>query len=882
MASKSDHPHLPTGTVTFLFTDIEGSTRLVAALGEAYGPVLEAHAALIRSAVADHDGTEVGTEGDGMFAVFPSALEAVQAAADAQRTLAAHPWPGGVSVRVRMGLHTGEGRQGGDDYVGIDVHRASRIAAAGHGGQVLLSDATRALVEADLPPSLQVRSLGEHGLKDLPSPVPIWQLVMEGLPGSFPPIRSLRSQHDPIPVPATPLIGREVEVTEIAHLAARGSLLTLTGPGGTGKTRVALAAADRLTGRFADGIVFVALQDTHDRETVAAAIAGALGIRERPDRDLEGGIWEHLRERELLLILDNFEQVLGAASLVADLLTGSPRLRVMVTSRAVLHLSGEQTYEVPPLRMPDMADLPPLAELSGYEAVMLFVERAHAVDRSFALDVGNARSIAEICIRLDGLPLAIELAAARTRLLSPAAILDRLERHLPILVGGATDVPIRQRTLDAAIDWSYQLLDGAERSLLERLSVFAGGWTIEMAEAVCNPGSVLGIDTFDGLSSLVDESLIRPVRHHGNQARFDMLQVIREFALAKLGEGPDAAAVHRRQVMEMLQLAEGAEPELRSSGLRSWQHRLRREQDNLRVALRWTMDARETETGLRIAAALWDYWHYWAELREGVRWLETFLGLPAALVTTLHRAKALRALAGLLYWQGDADRSFTLYEESLAIVRELGDDRLVAGTLQDSAWAALARDDLPTAIARATEGEQLYRNAGDEGSAELMSAWLALAPVVTGKGGDIGAAIEAAKNGVEINRRLGRSHDVADYLEATAMLYRVIGDAEAANEAGRETLRLWDELGTLGRLPLGLKLLAAVEILKGRPARAARLGAAAERYNDEIGGELPDAIAQLGDPVEEARPMLAEAEHARAVAEGRGMSIEEQIAYALG
>ncbi len=882
MTSKPDHPDLPTGTVTFLFTDIEGSTRLVAALGEAYGPVLEAHTALIRSAVAEHGGTEVGTEGDGMFAVFPSALAAVRAAADAQRRLAAHPWPHDVSVRVRMGLHTGEGRLGGDDYVGIDVHRASRIAASGHGGQVLLSDATRTLVEADLPAGLHVRSLGEHGLKDLPSPVPIWQLVIEGLPGAFPPIRSMHSQHDPIPVPATPLIGREVEVTDVADLVAGGSLLTLTGPGGTGKTRIALAAAERLTGRFADGIVFVALQDTHDPETVAAAVAGALGIRERPDRDLVAGIREHLREREMLLILDNFEQVLSAVSLVADLLTNAPRLHVMVTSRAVLHLAAEQTYEVPPLRTPDTSDLPPFAELSRYEAITLFVERARAADRSFSLDAENARPIVGICRRLDGLPLAIELAAARTRLLAPAAILDRLERHLPVLVGGPTDVPLRQRTLDAAIGWSHQLLDPAERTLFERLSVFAGGWTIQTAEAVCNPGSALAIDTFDGLGSLADASLIRPLGSHGTEARFDMLQVIREYALARFAGSPDAADIQRRHAMEMVQLAEDAEPELRSSALRSWQHRLRREQDNLRAALRWAIDVEDASTCLRIAAALWDYWHYWAELREGVRWLETCLRLPGALTPSLDRAKALRALAGLLYWQGDADRAFMLYEESLAVVRELGDDRLVAGTLQDSAWAALARDDLPTAIARAAEGEQLFRDAGDEASAELMSAWLALAPVVTGKGGDIGAAIDAAKKGLEINRRLGRSHDVADYLEATAMLYRVIGDADRAEEAGRDTLRLWDELGTLGRLPLGLKLLAAVEILRGRPQRAVRLGAAAERYNDEIGGELADAVAQLGDPVEEARPMLAAADHARAVADGRGMSIEEQIAYALG
>ncbi len=420
----------------------------------------------------------------------------------------------------------------------------------------------------------------------------------------------------------------------------------------------------------------------------------------------------------------------------------------MVTSRAVLHLAAEQTYEVPPLRTPDTSDLPPFAELLRYEAITLFVERARAADRSFSLDAENARPIVGICRRLDGLPLAIELAAARTRLLAPAAILDRLERHLPVLVGGPTDVPLRQRTLDAAIGWSHQLLDPAERTLFERLSVFAGGWTIQTAEAVCNPGSALAIDTFDGLGSLADASLIRPLGSHGTEARFDMLQVI--------ASTPSLGLLNDR-----------TRPT--SNGDMRWRWCSWRRTRSPSFGHRHSGPGSIASGGNRTTSAphcagrsMWrtprpvsaspprsrTIWHYWAELREGVRWLETCLGLPGALTPSLDRAKALRAFAGLLYWQGDADRSFMLYEESLAVVREIGDGRLVAGMLQDSAWAALARDRLPTAIARAAEGEQLFRDAGDEASAELMAAWLALAPVVTGKGGDIGAAIDAAKKGL--------------------------------------------------------------------------------------------------------------------------------------
>jgi predicted ATPase/class 3 adenylate cyclase len=873
-------PRLPTGTVTFLFTDIEGSTQLVSSLGDAYAPVLEAHAEVMRAAIAEHAGTEVSTEGDAFFAVFPTALGALQAAADAQRGLTSHPWPDGVSVRVRMGLHTGEGRLGGDSYVGIDVHRAARIAAAGHGGQVLLSDATRTLVEPALPEGLAVRDLAEHRLKDLPAPERIWQLEIDGLPGQFPAIRSLAPRSN-LPTSPTPLIGREAELTAIAELVGRRPLLTLIGPGGSGKTRLGLAVAERLVTDFADGAFFVALQDARDRAGVETAIAAALGVRERPDRDLERGVKEHLRERELLLVLDNFEQVVSATPLVAELLAGSPRLRVVVTSRAVLHLSGEQTFEVPPLSLPDPGDLPALEELTGYEAVALFVERARTVKPGFALTERNAPAVAEICRRLDGLPLALELAAARIRILTPEAILERLERRLPLLVGGATDLPMRQQTLRGAIDWSYDLLEASERRLFERLAVFAGGWSIETADAICNPEAELGIETLDGLTALADKSLIQPITTSDGEARFGMLQVIREFAAEKLRSGPDSEELPRRQAAHVLALAEMAGPELRSADLRSWQHRLRREQENVRVALRWAIEGGDAAVGLRTAGAIWDYWHYWAELREGARWLEALLAMPGASPATLVRARALRGLAGLLYWQGDADRSFALYKEALSIVRTLGDEELVAAVLHDTAWAALARGDLALATAFAEESRDHYRRAGHDDVATIVTAWLSVAPLVTGHGGDVAAALDGVREAIDANRRLGRTHEVADWLETLPLLLRAIGDFPRADQAARESLKVWYELGTLGRLPLSLKTLAAVALGNGLPGRAVRLGAAAERYNDEIGGEVPDVIAQLGDPVEEARPLLDAEEHARAVAEGRSMTIEEQIAYAL-
>ena len=431
MPSAPDR-RLPTGTVTFLFTDIEGSTRLVTALGAGYGPVLDAHAEVIRAAIASHAGIEVSTEGDAFFAVFPSAIEAVAAAADC---------PAGTCRRSH-GLTASPSASGWGCTPARDCSAVTTTSGSTFIGRpgspppvtavrFSLSDATRALVASALPDGLSLRDLAEHRLKDLPAPERIWQLDIDGLPSDFPALRSLDARRGGLPPSSTPLIGRTTEVAAIADLVTRRPLVTLIGPGGTGKTRLGLAVAERLAPDFADGAFFVALQDARDRAAVAAAIAAAIGIRERPDRDLEQGVKEHLRDRQLLLVLDNFEQVVSAAPLIAELIAGTPGLRVIVTSRAVLHLSGEQTYEVPPLSLPDQRDLPPLAMLGAYEAIALFVERARAVRPTFEINDENAGAVVEICRRLDGLPLAIELAAARIRLLSPAAILDRIAHHLP-------------------------------------------------------------------------------------------------------------------------------------------------------------------------------------------------------------------------------------------------------------------------------------------------------------------------------------------------------------------------------------------------------------------------------------------------------------------
>jgi class 3 adenylate cyclase len=450
--SASSREALPSGTLTFLFTDIEGSTKLLERLGTTdYGRVLERHQAIVREAIGVAGGIEVKTEGDSFFVVFRSAPSAIAATAAAQRALGTGPWPDGVELRVRMGLHTGEGVLAPDaDYIGLDVHRAARISAAGYGGQVLVSATTRGLVEDALPTGVTFRDLGEHRLKDLSRSERISQLVIAGLPDDFPPLKTLDATPNNLPILVTSFVGRMAEVAAARALLERTHLLTLTGPGGTGKTRLALQLAAESIERFPDGVFFIPLEPVTEPELVAPTIAQALGVQEVGGETIEHRLAEFLRARTLLLVLDNFEQVTEGAGLVSDLLKAAPELRVVVTSRAVLRLYGEQEYPVPPLRVPDPAHLPPLEALAQYEAVALFIARAMAARPDFAVTNENAPAVAQITARLDGLPLAIELAAARTKLLSPQAMLPRLESRLALLGGGGSrDLPARQQTLQA-------------------------------------------------------------------------------------------------------------------------------------------------------------------------------------------------------------------------------------------------------------------------------------------------------------------------------------------------------------------------------------------------------------------------------------------------
>jgi predicted ATPase/class 3 adenylate cyclase len=873
---------LPTGVVTFLFTDIEGSTRLVQAVGEAtYREILGEHDRIIRGAIVDHGGSEVSTEGDSFFAAFQNAADGVAATVEAQRKLAAERWPGGVEVRVRMGLHTGDATVGGDNYIGLDVHRAARVAGAGHGGQVLLSDATRALVQAVLPPGVALRDRGAHRLNDLAAPEHLSQLDLDGLAVDFPALRSLDARANNLPVQLTSFVGREPEIAAVNELLDKTRLVTLTGPGGTGKTRLALQVAAERLGRHGDGAFFVELAPISDPALVPSATATALHLREGADRTITEVVGDWLRERDLVLVLDNFEHVLEAASFVASLLATSPRLRVLVTSRSPLRVHGEQEFPVPPLRVPDASHLPSLSQLSQYEGVGLFIERARAVRPAFAIDDASAPAIAEIVARLDGLPLAIELAAAKCRVLGPQAILGRLGSRLAFLGGGARDLPARQQTLREAIDWSYRLLGETEQRHLRRLAVFVGGFDLAAAEALLAPDADAGaagsaeLDALGALEELVDQSLVRREEGPAGEPRFTMLETIHEFSLERLAGAREDAAARRRHATYFLERSEALEPTLLQSTESG--EDIARDHDNYRAALAWALETGEAELGLRLGYALWRFWQQRGFFREGRSWFDRLLAMPEAQQRTAARAKGLTGAAGIAYWQNDYPAAIEWYGEAESIVRELGDRAWLADALYNSGTTSALVGDMATVTTKIAEGTAIGRELGDDA---ILGRFLQAGGYMAFMGDDLETAQSALEEGLQVAERGTDTFALGVANHTVAQVARLQGRLDDAARHYRTALRIWADFGDATQLTEPLQGLAAVMILKGQAKAGVRWLAASAAIRERLGGGPPPEWLRLGDPLAAAREELGQEAYDAAWQAGLALSKDEAIAEA--
>lgn len=835
---------LPTGTVTFFFSDIEGSTRLAQRMGSSFRQLIDEHNDIVRSVVGPAGAAEVRTVGDAFFLVFTEADAAVQSAIRVQQALEGHPWPEEASVRVRIGLHTGKGELGGDDYVGVDVHRAARISDAGHGGQVLVSEATRLLVDDD---GFEFRDLGVHRLKDLERPEHLSQVVVPSLPAEFPPLRTVAARMNNLPASTTALVGREAEVAAIGRLLDDHRVVTLLGPGGIGKTRLAIAAASDQVERFGDGVVFVDLSAVPDADLVSGAIADALTLEES---SLEAAL-EHLAQLELLLVLDNFEHVLEAAASVSALLQGSPRLSALITSQAPLNLPGEQRYPVGPLT----------SDGEGGPGVELFMARAHEVDPTFDGDVSSVGRIVEA---LDGLPLAVELAASRVHVLPLDEIMARVEDPSFLVRSGAH--ADRHRSLNAALWWSHDLLSAGDQIAFRRLGVFSGGMTIAAAEAVIGGDGVA--DALQSISELVDRSLLS--RAADGSGRLVMLDGVRRFALERLTESTDIIA-YDRHTDWFCSLASDGERGVRSDRAKWWRARLQSELANLRAVLDRLLVARDADRGLMLLGDIWRFMQSAGHLIELDRWLDRFFALPEADEQTVGRAKGLMARAAVRYWRSEAQPAITNYEEALAIARRLGDDWLVAEALfgLGTSYNVAQRED--DAIVALDEAERLFRASGDVGAqADVLGAKLYYRIGKTGPAG-----LEGEFQIIEqMQRDAGRIAQVVHAIFARAGLAVAEHRHLDARATALEGLTIAEELGDRHLIAWGLEWQAMAEVELGETARAGLLIGAGERARRTYGGGWSPAVLGIDDAPTRLRAAIGDEAAEQATAAGRELSLE--------
>lgn len=874
---------LPSGPrIAFLFTDIEGSTRLERVVGStAWAELVARHDELVHAAIERHGGFVVKTEGDAFFAAFDVPVAAVSAAVAAQRAIGAEPWTDGLALRVRMGIHLGEGRlRAGravgeqEDYVGIDVNYTARIAAAGNGGQIVLSDALVGALPRDLArlagmSDVELVNDGPRSVKDFDDPTPLYRLVVPGVADDP---RALRTTEIPsnLPGEVTALVGREEEINGLRNDLRDSRVVTLVGPAGSGKTRLAVAVARDVRDRFPHGVWFVDLAAVRDPEQLESTIAATLEVRESADRAVGDALRVHLRDRTALLLLDNLEQLLPrGAEIVARIVRDAPNLRVLVTSRELLRIAGERGHPVPPL--------------DARSGVELFVDRARAHRPDLVLNDDALAAIRGIAERLGGLPLALELAAARIRLLSPALILERLGRSLD-LGGGARDLPERQRTLRGAIAWSYELLSVEERRLFARLAVFAGGWTAEAAVSVADPDGHLGMDIVGGLESLADKSLLRvepgglDAASHEVETRFSVHPLLREYALERLEESGERMRTEARFAGACVEIAETAGRAILGQAGEANLRRLDREDHNQRAAIEWTIANDEPGIGLRIIGAIWRWFQQRGRLREARALLARLLAQPWQGDARI-RIAGLAAEGGLAYWMNDFPAARIAYEERLDLASTTGDQMLLADAHYDLGFLSMVAQEVEPLRAHEQRALELYEAVGHEEGAVRARQALVLAVFLAG---DYETARELEGQNLEVFRRTGSTFQVADSMTLLSAVHWRLGDRPSSWARVSDALRFFVDVDSASGLARALGMAAIILLSDGDGELGARVAGAVYRLVREKGLMLaPVKVLHLPEPAELAAERFGAAHAEELLAAGEAVPIAEVVSQVL-
>ena len=865
----------PSGTVTFLFTDIEHSTRLAREHPEVWEDARARHHAILREAIESNQGYVFQIIGDAFCAAFHKAADALNAATRAQRGLQNELW-GGLTIRVRMGIHTGKAEAHGGEYHGyLTLSLVQRLMAAGHGGQILLSDATEKLLREELLKETSLRDMGEHKFKDVPYPVRIFQVIAPDLPSDFLHLRTLDAHPNNLPTQLTSFVGREKELTDVKKLLQDTHLLTLIGPGGTGKTRLSVQAASEMLDQYPDGIWFVELAPISDALLVPRSTAIAIGLREEPQRQVMDVLCDYVHGKKLLLVLDNCEHLVDACARMADkILHTAPNTRILASSREALGIGGEVTYRVPALGLPDVNHLPPFESLSQYGAVKLFIDRATNAVPTFTVTNENAPALAQICDRLDGIPLAIELAAAKIRVLSVDQIAKRLDDRFRLLTGGSRTALEHHQTLRAAIDWSYNLLPPAEQLLFSRLSVFMGGWTLEAAESVCSDASVKSDDVLDLLEHLINKSIVI-MEETQYETRYHMLETMRQYANEKLLE---AEARRQQHAAYFLILAETIEPYLEKPEPASWLDKLESEHNNLRAAFRWAREKKQVEFGLQLASALYLFWLMRGYLSEGLAQMGDFLSPSERTILATTRAEALDHAGMLARYQGNLKHAHELIAESLSLRRALGERHGVADCLSNLGFVVLHEGNFAQARELYSEALSIHQELeNQQGIADSLSH-LALMSFYEG---DYESAQAMDESSLAIWRGLGDQQGISWALHRLGNVKLHQAKYTLARHLFKESLGISNEISFKWGIAYSVEGLGSVAACTGQAERAILLAGSASTIRQGIGIPL-SAVAQADFEriLAPAWKMLGEEAAEEVWSKGLNLTIEQTVTEA--